>query len=85
MEPLCFRMDGAKFYSECNKNCSCHLDLYNPVCDHNNKQYFSPCFAGCTDVVSSSEQVLFLVCCSLRQLMSNDQFNIVLTVIQVVP
>lgn len=50
-------MTGLNFYSPCNENCSCHADLYAPVCDQNNKQYFSPCFAGCTTVSSSSEQV----------------------------
>lgn len=59
-------MTGLNFYSPCNENCSCHADLYAPVCDQNNKQYFSPCFAGCTTVNSSSEQVQVLVSSSLH-------------------
>lgn len=32
---------------DCNRNCRCHTELYEPVCDSHGVQYFSPCHAGC--------------------------------------
>lgn len=53
------------FHTDCNKDCNCHQDLYEPVCDDNNKQYFSPCFAGCYSVNSSLDQVYSNCSCLL--------------------
>lgn len=39
--------------SECNSRCHCHTELYEPVCDHFNNQYFSPCHAGCETSVDA--------------------------------
>ncbi|XP_053383119.1 solute carrier organic anion transporter family member 4C1-like isoform X2 [Mercenaria mercenaria] len=39
----------------CNKDCRCHTELYEPVCDSNGVQYFSPCHAGCSIESSNSE------------------------------
>lgn len=40
------RLSG--FNSSCNANCSCSLDLYNPICGVDNIMYYSPCHAGCS-------------------------------------
>lgn len=32
----------------CNEDCGCHTGLYEPVCDSEGTQYFSPCHAGCS-------------------------------------
>ena len=37
-----FRLD-----SKCNSNCSCSLDVYNPICGADDVLYYSPCYAGC--------------------------------------
>lgn len=58
-------MNGLNFHSPCNENCNCRADLYEPVCDQDMKQYFSPCFAGCTTVNSSSEQIYSNCSCLL--------------------
>ena len=36
--------------SECNKDCGCTTSGYEPVCDHSNVVYFSPCHAGCSSI-----------------------------------
>lgn len=33
-------------FAECNANCGCSLDKYQPVCN-GDILYFSPCYAGC--------------------------------------
>ncbi|XP_046316398.2 solute carrier organic anion transporter family member 6A1 [Marmota monax] len=33
----------------CNENCRCSSSLYSSVCGRDDIEYFSPCFAGCTD------------------------------------
>ncbi|XP_052049334.1 solute carrier organic anion transporter family member 6C1-like [Apodemus sylvaticus] len=32
----------------CNENCGCTSTSYTAICGRNEKQYFSPCFAGCS-------------------------------------
>ena len=44
--------------SSCNVGCSCADLPYDPVCDANNLQYFSPCHAGCQDYVITDEGVV---------------------------
>ncbi|XP_028642871.1 solute carrier organic anion transporter family member 6A1-like [Grammomys surdaster] len=31
----------------CNENCGCTTSAYTPLCGRDERQYFSPCFAGC--------------------------------------
>uniref|UniRef100_A0A8D2DGA2 Solute carrier organic anion transporter family member 6A1 n=1 Tax=Sciurus vulgaris TaxID=55149 RepID=A0A8D2DGA2_SCIVU len=33
----------------CNENCRCSSSSYSSVCGRDDIEYFSPCFAGCTD------------------------------------
>lgn len=35
----------------CNLNCSCSLASINPVCGEDNLDYFSPCHAGCKNIL----------------------------------
>ena len=35
--------------SECNINCNCDPFVFKPVCGSDDVNYFSPCFAGCTE------------------------------------
>ena len=32
---------------ECNKDCTCSISHYKPVCGADNSIYYNPCFAGC--------------------------------------
>lgn len=36
--------------AECNANCSCPQDQFNPVCGADGLMYHSPCHAGCTSI-----------------------------------
>uniref|UniRef100_A0A3Q1FD73 Solute carrier organic anion transporter family, member 4A1 n=1 Tax=Acanthochromis polyacanthus TaxID=80966 RepID=A0A3Q1FD73_9TELE len=35
---------------DCNADCSCIRELYNPVCGADDMMYYSPCHAGCTSI-----------------------------------
>ncbi|GAB1606686.1 solute carrier organic anion transporter family member 4A1-like [Argonauta hians] len=37
--------------SECNANCHCSNEDYDPICSHDGHIYFSPCYAGCKTVI----------------------------------
>lgn len=38
---------GQTLFSECNSNCSCSADVWDPVCSDSGITYISPCLAGC--------------------------------------
>lgn len=38
--------------TECNVNCGCSLDVFDPVCGNDGFQYFSSCHAGCTQFIN---------------------------------
>ncbi|XP_013775144.1 solute carrier organic anion transporter family member 4A1-like [Limulus polyphemus] len=42
-----FKRDVVSFKADCNAQCDCPTERYNPVCGTDNVIYFSPCFAGC--------------------------------------
>ncbi|KAG0725993.1 Solute carrier organic anion transporter family member 4A1 [Chionoecetes opilio] len=43
--------------SSCNQECGCQDVAYNPICGTNNIMYFSPCHAGCTNMVEGQDGV----------------------------
>ena len=32
---------------QCNGNCTCNKDIFEPVCGPYGKNYLNPCYAGC--------------------------------------
>ncbi|XP_045107962.1 solute carrier organic anion transporter family member 4A1-like [Portunus trituberculatus] len=43
--------------SSCNEECGCQDVNYNPICGANNIMYFSPCHAGCSNMVEGQDGV----------------------------
>ncbi|KAK3784766.1 hypothetical protein RRG08_001848, partial [Elysia crispata] len=46
--------NGALSMLECAAGCNCDPQNFFPVCGADNRNYFSPCHAGCTDVLDSN-------------------------------
>ncbi|XP_063681517.1 LOW QUALITY PROTEIN: solute carrier organic anion transporter family member 4A1-like [Bolinopsis microptera] len=50
---------------ECNSDCTCTTELYDPVCDTSTQTtYFSPCFSGCHDFQGNMSSVQQYTNCS---------------------
>ncbi|KAM4676552.1 solute carrier organic anion transporter family member 1A2-like isoform 1-T1 [Discoglossus pictus] len=48
--------------SECNLNCACPTDVWDPVCGDNGITYVSACLAGCESVEGSGQNMVFHNC-----------------------
>lgn len=48
--------------ANCNKNCGCTTSAFEPICDSNHTVYFSPCYAGCTNVTFVNGEKVFKPC-----------------------
>ncbi|XP_076995183.1 solute carrier organic anion transporter family member 4C1 isoform X2 [Tamandua tetradactyla] len=46
----------------CNANCSCLQSYFYPLCGRDGIQYFSPCFAGCVNSVSTRQPPVYYNC-----------------------
>nr|XP_025147974.1 solute carrier organic anion transporter family member 4C1 isoform X2 [Bubalus bubalis] len=46
----------------CNAHCNCLRSYYYPICGGNGVQYFSPCYAGCTQSVSKIHPKVYYNC-----------------------
>ena len=42
-------------YHPCNLPCNCTTESYDPICGSDGLEYFSPCFAGCTNSSSDGD------------------------------
>uniref|UniRef100_A0AAY4BC96 Solute carrier organic anion transporter family member n=1 Tax=Denticeps clupeoides TaxID=299321 RepID=A0AAY4BC96_9TELE len=49
-------------FSECNRNCSCRAEEWDPVCSENGITYVSPCLAGCTGSTGHGKHTMFHNC-----------------------
>ncbi|XP_035208493.1 solute carrier organic anion transporter family member 74D-like [Stegodyphus dumicola] len=53
---------------ECNKHCSCNENTFDPICDINGTNYYSPCAAGCNSYkFKSKNNMIFNNCSCLHQ------------------
>ncbi|XP_063786160.1 solute carrier organic anion transporter family member 1A2-like [Pseudophryne corroboree] len=48
--------------ADCNMNCGCLSDVWDPVCGDNGVSYVSACFAGCSSATGSGQNVIFQNC-----------------------
>ncbi|KAK2858862.1 hypothetical protein Q5P01_003482 [Channa striata] len=54
--------DGKLLFSECNRDCSCSVEEWDPVCSHNGITYISPCMAGCLSSSGYGKNTVFHNC-----------------------
>ncbi|KAM3858985.1 uncharacterized protein ACN63O_017039 [Diretmus argenteus] len=53
---------GGILLSECNRECSCSLKEWDPVCSENGITYTSPCMAGCLSSTGYGKNTVFHNC-----------------------
>lgn len=46
----------------CSDNCHCSMEDFNPVCGDNSVVYYSPCFAGCQNLIPDSNPQQYANC-----------------------
>lgn len=51
----------------CNANCHCLRSYYYPLCGGDGVQYFSPCYAGCTNSVSKRHPKVYYNCSCIER------------------
>ncbi|XP_011246422.1 solute carrier organic anion transporter family member 6A1-like isoform X2 [Mus musculus] len=51
----------------CNEKCGCTTSAYNSVCGRDDKQYFSPCFAGCHASKRLRKEKVYYNCSCIKQ------------------
>ncbi|XP_004375127.1 solute carrier organic anion transporter family member 6A1 [Trichechus manatus latirostris] len=57
----------------CNSQCECSSSFYSSICGRDNVEYFSPCFAGCTDAkIFDSERLYYNCACITKGLSTQD-------------
>ena len=40
--------------NRCSSDCSCHGEWYEPICGDDGLTYFSPCYAGCLNLLADT-------------------------------
>ncbi|KFR01909.1 Solute carrier organic anion transporter family member 1C1, partial [Opisthocomus hoazin] len=53
-------------FSECNSDCNCASNVWDPVCGDNGLTYVSACLAGCTTSVGHGKNTVFHNCSCLK-------------------
>ncbi|XP_068442645.1 solute carrier organic anion transporter family member 1C1-like isoform X2 [Clinocottus analis] len=54
--------DRDMLFSECNRDCSCSAEEWDPVCSDSGITYISPCMAGCLSSSGYGKNTVFLNC-----------------------
>uniref|UniRef100_A0A1A8BKI0 Solute carrier organic anion transporter family member n=2 Tax=Nothobranchius kadleci TaxID=1051664 RepID=A0A1A8BKI0_NOTKA len=54
--------NGEMLFSECNRNCSCSAEQWDPVCSGSGITYISPCMAGCLTSSGHGKHTVFNNC-----------------------
>ncbi|KAM8981960.1 solute carrier organic anion transporter family member 1B3-like isoform X3 [Sarcophilus harrisii] len=49
-------------FSECNSDCNCDVNLWDPVCGDDGLTYISPCSAGCKSSAGYGKEMVFHNC-----------------------
>ncbi|CAG2217411.1 SLCO4A [Mytilus edulis] len=53
---------GIFMTDSCSDNCHCSTEDFNPVCGDNNVIYYSPCYAGCQNLIPDSNPQQYANC-----------------------
>ncbi|KAM4523050.1 solute carrier organic anion transporter family member 1C1 isoform 2-T2 [Fundulus diaphanus] len=56
---------GEMLFSDCNRDCSCSPDEWDPVCSESGITYVSPCMAGCISSSGHGKNTVFHNCSCL--------------------
>ncbi|KAM4569493.1 solute carrier organic anion transporter family member 1C1 isoform 1-T2 [Odontesthes bonariensis] len=54
--------DGGTLFSDCNRDCSCSAEEWDPVCSDSGITYVSPCMAGCLSSSGRGKNTVFHNC-----------------------
>uniref|UniRef100_A0A3Q2U0M9 Solute carrier organic anion transporter family member n=1 Tax=Fundulus heteroclitus TaxID=8078 RepID=A0A3Q2U0M9_FUNHE len=57
--------NGEMLFSDCNRDCSCSPDEWDPVCSESGITYVSPCMAGCISSSGHGKNTVFHNCSCL--------------------
>ncbi|KAM8908295.1 solute carrier organic anion transporter family member 1C1 isoform 1-T2 [Spinachia spinachia] len=58
----CISSDKDMLFSECNRDCSCSAEEWDPVCSDSGITYVSPCMAGCLSSSGYGKNTVFHNC-----------------------
>ncbi|XP_077980694.1 solute carrier organic anion transporter family member 3A1-like [Glandiceps talaboti] len=61
--------------STCNEHCDCSTDHFQPVCGQDGNNYFSPCYAGCSDLGTDTEVKNYEDCSCVFDPMDNSSMS----------
>ncbi|XP_028642869.1 LOW QUALITY PROTEIN: solute carrier organic anion transporter family member 6A1-like [Grammomys surdaster] len=53
--------------ADCNEHCDCTTSVYSSICGRDEKEYFSPCFAGCRTTKVYQNQKTYYNCSCIRE------------------
>uniref|UniRef100_A0A3B4UI78 Solute carrier organic anion transporter family member n=1 Tax=Seriola dumerili TaxID=41447 RepID=A0A3B4UI78_SERDU len=59
---LTISYNGEMLFSECNRDCSCSAEEWDPVCSDSGITYISPCMAGCLSSSGYGKNTVFHNC-----------------------